>query len=162
MKKITFSLFFFSFLLSNMIFTVSCSEAGKSEEENTQKNNAEVSAEIERKKIELQQKELELKEQELREKEDALDKKKEGMDVIETAKRQKEFERASECVVLSQRAYFYKSADPNTKRKAYLVKGDRCTPQKIQNNYIYIEFYSQDSEKTTKGWICMDDLEIVN
>jgi Skp family chaperone for outer membrane proteins len=162
MKRISFVTTLFILLFSNLVFTTSCSEAGKSVEENAEKSNADVSAELEKKKLELQQKELELKEQELREKEDALDKKKEGMDVVESAKRQKEFERANECVVVSQKAYFYKSADPNTKRKAYLVKGDRCTPQKVQNNYIYIEFYSQESEKTTKGWICMDDLEIVN
>ena len=132
-----------------------------SEEKSKEKSNTEITEEIEKKNLELKQKELKLKEEELINKENALLREKEGISAVQIAKRQKQFENAAECVVVKERAYFYSSADPNTIRKSYLVRGDRCQPVKTQNSFIYINFYNAASERTTSGWISMDDLEVV-
>ncbi len=140
------------------IFFNSCTENSNNSNE---KSPDEIAAENKKKELELQEKELELKERELQNKEEAIDEKKERMESVENAKRQMEFERASECVVVSPKAYFYSRADSHAKRKAFLVKGDRCNPIRVQNNFIYIEFFNNSSYKSTDGWICMDDIEIV-
>lgn len=140
-----------------VLFNACSSPANKPAE----KSPDEIAAENKKKELELQQKELELKERELQNKAEAIDKKEERMESVENAKRQMDFERASECVVVAPKAYFYSRADYNAKRKAYLVKGDRCNPLRVQNNFIYIDFYNNSSYKTTSGWISMDDIEVV-
>ena len=140
------------------IFINSCTSNSNNSNE---KSPDEIAAENKKKELELQEKELELKERELQNKEEAIDEKKERMESVENAKRQMEFERASECVVVTGKAYFHSRADSHSKRKAYLVKGDRCNPIRVQNNFIYIEFFNNSSYKSTEGWISMDDIEVV-
>jgi hypothetical protein len=146
------------YAIATMLLIYSCDSNSLNTNE---KSQDEIAAENKKKELELQQKELELKERELKNKEEAIDEKKERMESVENAKRQMDFERASECVVVSPKAYFYSRADSHAKRKAYLVKGDRCNPIRVQNNFIYIEFFNNSSYKSTDGWICMDDIEIV-
>lgn len=126
-----------------------------------EKSPDEIAAENKKKELELQEKELELKERELQNKEEAIDEKKERMESVENAKRQMDFERASECVVVAGKTYFHSRADSHSKRKAFLIKGDRCNPIRVQNNFIYIEFFNNSSYKSTEGWISMDDIEVV-
>lgn len=109
----------------------------------------------------IKERELELREKELQMKEEQLSEKVEDADVLGNARRQKEFERASECVVKVSQAYFYSQPDPATRKKAYLVKNDRFSPIRVSNNYVYVEFYSAYLNATTKGWINMDDVAIV-
>ena len=155
MKKIK------SIIISVTLIVFIISSCNQSSNKFNEKSPDEIAAENKKKELELQEKELELKERELKNKEDAIDEKKERMESVENAKRQIEFERASECVVVSPKAYFYSRADSHAKRKAFLVKGDRCNPIRVQNNFIYIEFFNNSSYKSTDGWICMDDIEVV-
>jgi len=148
-------------LIAISLIVFSISSCNQSSNNTNEKSPDEIAAENKKKELELQEKELELKERELQNKEEAIDEKKERMESVENAKRQMEFERASECVVVSPKAYFYSRADSHAKRKAFLVKGDRCNPIRVQNNFIYIEFFNNSSYKSTDGWICMDDIEIV-
>jgi hypothetical protein len=140
------------------IFINSCTSNNNNSNE---KSPDEIAAENKKKELELQEKELELKERELQNKEEAIDEKKERMESVENAKRQMALERASECVVVAGKAYFHSRADSHSKRKAFLIKGDRCNPIRVQNNFIYIEFLNNSNYKSTDGWICMDDIEVV-
>lgn len=154
MKKTTH----FLFSLAVALTLVSC---GGTEEKQAGQTQEQIAADIQSKSLELQQKELVLKEQELANKEAELNKKKEGIKAVENARRQKEFEQAQECVVIAERTYFHSTADYNRRNKAFLVRNDRCYPIRVQNNFIYIDFYNQATEKTTSGWISIDDLEVV-
>ncbi len=146
------------FVIISLSFLCSCNQSTSNSNE---KSPDQIAAENKKKELELQQKELELKEIELQKKSEAINIKEERMQSVEDAKRQIKFENASQCVVVSPKAFFYSKADNYTKRNAYLVKGDRCNPIRVQNNYIYIQFSNNSSYKTTDGWISMDDLEVV-
>jgi hypothetical protein len=149
---------FHSFLFVVALTFASC---GGTEEKQAGKTQEQIAAEIQSKNLELQQKELALKEQELANREAELNKKKEGIKAVENARRQKEFELAEECVVISGKTYFHSSADYNRRNKAFLVKNDRCYPIRVQNNFVYIDYYNLSTNKTTSGWISIDDLEVV-
>ncbi len=60
-------------------------------------------------------------------------------------------------VVSSQRAYFHDKAQSNTRRKAYVTRGDGIKVLSQANGWAYVE-YSTDSGGKTIGWIKASDL----
>ncbi|MBX3164138.1 MAG: hypothetical protein KF900_06620 [Bacteroidetes bacterium] len=60
--------------------------------------------------------------------------------------------------VASDKAYFYNAPSNETKRKAYLIEGDRVLVTKTQNEFGYAEFENSQG-KTTSGWIKLSDIE---
>ena len=77
------------------------------------------------------------------------------------SRRSEELKKPTEYIVVANRTYFHNNPDPSTRRKAFVVKGDRVEPLSISNGYAYIEFYSEYSKMTTKGWININDLQII-
>ena len=53
-------------------------------------------------------------------------------------------------VVSAKRAYFHTSADPKTKRKAYVIAGDVLRVFNIQDGWLDAEY---GTERITRGWI---------
>lgn len=62
-------------------------------------------------------------------------------------------------IVINERSYFYNEPNEITKRKGYLVKGEMVLPLKIENEFVYIEFTNNSSNRTTKGWILLNTLK---
>ena len=58
------------------------------------------------------------------------------------------------------RAYFHSEPVISSIRKSYLVMGDRASIIRMKNGFAYIEFYNQNSGKSTNGWIKLIDFEI--
>ena len=63
-------------------------------------------------------------------------------------------------MVKVNRAYFHSEPVISSMRKSYLVMGDRASIIRMKNGFAYIEFYNQNSGKSTNGWIKLIDFEI--
>lgn len=77
------------------------------------------------------------------------------------ARRASEFYPSAECVVVSGKAFFHSAPDYARQRTAYLIEGDRIIVEKIQRNFVYVQFYNEHSGKSTDGWIDINDLEVI-
>ena len=62
-------------------------------------------------------------------------------------------------MVKVNRAYFHSEPVISSMRKSYLVMGDRASIIRMKNGFAYIEFYNQNSGKSTNGWIKLIDFE---
>jgi len=64
-----------------------------------------------------------------------------------------------EYIVIAPKAYFYDmTSNGLSKRKAYLVEGEKVVALNEQNLYIYCEFTNASTKVTTKGWIAEECL----
>lgn len=61
-------------------------------------------------------------------------------------------------ITKSLMAYFFNSPDYNSKRKAYLYKGDKIYITSSQGNFLYGSF-SNPKGVTSSGWLLKNDLE---
>lgn len=147
------------FALIFTILLISCGSSDKNKVDTNEKED--LTAKINQKELQLKQKELELKEKELKDKEQSIAENENRNKIIENAKKQNTIRNASECVVISKKAYFYSKADYNFIKKSYLVEGDRIQPITVENNFVYVEYYNVSFDKSTKGWICIDDIDVV-
>ena len=78
----------------------------------------------------------------------------------ENKKLERRFRNVSEVYVNVKRAYFHGEPDALSIRESYLVMGDRASIIRMKNGFAYIEFYNQNSGKSTNGWIKLTDFEI--
>ncbi|MFM9027470.1 MAG: hypothetical protein ACKOQ6_05695 [Bacteroidota bacterium] len=83
-------------------------------------------------------------------------------EVKQQAKHASKFSVYSEAVAVSPKCYFYSMPDPSAIRRSYLVEGDRVMIQKIQRNFVYVDFFNEYSGKSTSGWLDTQDLEPVS
>ena len=60
-------------------------------------------------------------------------------------------------MVVVEKAYFYTEPNESTKRKGYLVKGERFMGQKTENGFVYTEF-TNPAGKQSVGWIKLSDI----
>jgi len=61
--------------------------------------------------------------------------------------------------VTSYRAYFYSAPNYSYRyEKKYLVRGDYCEIIKYKNGFGYVNYYNAKVNKTTSGWLDLDDL----
>lgn len=60
--------------------------------------------------------------------------------------------------VVSEKAYFHDLPNPDSKRKAYLIKGEFLDTDKEENGFVYTEFKNAKGI-ITKGWLDLKDLE---
>lgn len=79
-----------------------------------------------------------------------------------TSKNLKEFKRGSTYIVTAYRAYFYSGPNYISITKKFLVEGNYCTVSKYKNGFGYVVFYNPNVNKTTSGWIDLNDLERYN
>lgn len=61
-------------------------------------------------------------------------------------------------IVKAPKAYFYTTTDLSTKRKAYCIKGDFLTIEKVEKDFVFVVYKSKASE--TKGWMQRSDLQM--
>ncbi|MBK8682410.1 MAG: hypothetical protein WAU21_10210 [Chitinophagales bacterium] len=59
-------------------------------------------------------------------------------------------------IVKSKQAYFYNSPDYTTKRKAYLIEGDKIQALEINNDFVYTVFTNK-AGIVTIGWLLRND-----
>jgi len=59
--------------------------------------------------------------------------------------------------IVKDKAYFYKDADMNTRRKGYLIKKQSVTIGESKGNFICC-IYETDKEKT-EGWMLKRDIQ---
>ena len=78
----------------------------------------------------------------------------------ENKKHEMRFRNGSKVYVKVERAYFYDKPDALSRRRSYLVKGDKAKINKMKYGFAYIKFYNQNSGKFTNGWIKLIDFEI--
>jgi len=157
MKTIFFSKPIFSTIVTILFF--SCSSSSETKADANVKED--LTAQVNQKELELKQKELELKEKELNDKEQNMAEIENQKKINNNVRKQNRIRSAAECVVTSEKAFFYSKADYNFIKKAYLVQGDRFQPLMVENNFVFIEYYNVSFDKSTKGWICIDDVEAV-
>lgn len=82
-------------------------------------------------------------------------------EIVEEARKSSEFYPSAQCVVVSKRTYFYSTPEEYNRGKAYLIEGDRVYVEKVQRNFVYVQFYNEYSGKSTNGWLDTKDLEII-
>jgi hypothetical protein len=64
---------------------------------------------------------------------------------------------SDEFIVTSDKAFFYDQPDLLTKRKAYMVRGDKGIVLERSNGFTYIMFTNYRGQ-TTKGWLNLNDI----
>jgi hypothetical protein len=79
---------------------------------------------------------------------------------IENKNLERFFSNVPGVMVKVNRAYFHSEPVISSIRKSYLVIGDRASIIRMKNGFAYIEFYNQNSGKSTNGWIKLIDFEI--
>ena len=82
-------------------------------------------------------------------------------EIVEEARKSSEFYPSAQCVVVSKRTYFHSTPEEYNRGKAYLIEGDRVYVEKVQRNFVYVQFYNEYSGKSTNGWLDSKDLEII-
>lgn len=82
-------------------------------------------------------------------------------EIIEEARKSSEFYPSAQCVVTSKRTYFHSTPEDYTRGKSYLIEGDRVYVEKVQRNFVYVQFYNEYSGKSTNGWLDTKDLELI-
>ena len=64
-------------------------------------------------------------------------------------------------IAIQDVAYFYNSPDISTKRKAYLLKGDKIVAKEVSGSFFYGEF-TNGTGVVSKGWLLLDDFNNYN
>jgi hypothetical protein len=60
-------------------------------------------------------------------------------------------------IVTSDKAYFYESADYDSRTESYLINNDVSNVREIQNGFVYTTFTNSNGNNTS-GWISMNDV----
>ena len=92
----------------------------------------------------------------------AMEETKEKDRIIAIEKLEKIFQNVSYVHISVSKSYFHDSPDFSTKRKAYLVRNDEAGLLRTRNGFGYVEYYNNDSGKTTSGWMSLTDIEANN
>jgi hypothetical protein len=78
----------------------------------------------------------------------------------EIIKLEQNFPENSAAHVKVKKAYFHSHPDQKFKSTSkFLVSGDYIEIMRTKNGFAYIEFLNNDANKTTAGWIDLNDLE---
>jgi hypothetical protein len=159
MKKIKSSLIQLSFSFILVSLLISC--GGNSSNDGLSTNNSftKDSIELEKSKLELEKQKIQLEKDKVEKDKQDLNEKVDNEEAIRLAKKAQSFNVSPEGIIVAAKTYFYTSPDYETKKNAYLMKGDLVSVLRVSNNFLYIEFYSAYLNKTTKGWIDVKDVE---
>jgi hypothetical protein len=146
-------------LLMSIFSLFSCENNKSSTENNISSQLSKDSLELEKSKIELEKEKLQLEKAKIIEQKNQIETNSENDKAIQLAQKAQSFNANPSAIIVSEKANFYSAPDYMTKKKSYLVKGDLIEALRVSNNFIYIEFYSQYLDKTSKGWIDVNDIE---
>jgi len=147
--------FFLCFLFS----LISCDNNQSNVESNKSSQLTKDSLELEKSKIEFEKEKLQLEKAKIIEQKNQIKTNSENDKAIQLAQKAQSFNANPSAIIVSEKANFYSAPDYMTKKKSYLVKGDLIEALRVSNNFIYVEFYSQYFDKTSKGWIDVNDIE---
>jgi len=150
------------FLLLFTFSLLSCGNNQSNDESSQSSQLSKDSLELEKSKIELEKEKLQLEKAKIIEQKNQIETNAENDQAIQLAQKAQSFNANPSAIVVSAKANFYSSPDYMTKRKSYLVKGDLIEALRVSNNFIYIEYYSQYLNKTSTGWIDVNDIEHYN
>jgi LAS superfamily LD-carboxypeptidase LdcB len=156
--KLINSCFFLCFLFS----LLSCGNNQSNDAANQASQLSKDSIELEKSKIELEKEKLQLEKAKIIEQKNQIETNAENDQAIQLAQKAQSFNANPSAIIVSEKANFYTAPDYLTKRKSYLVKGDLVEALRVSNNFIYVEYYSQNLDKTSKGWIDVNDIEHYN
>jgi hypothetical protein len=147
-------------LISGSLFWTACDSMNKG---GGQGEEAAVDSAVvaERQRIEAEKKALEEEKAEFSRQLQLEEERKRKDDVLRLAQHASRFSLFSEAVVVSSKCFFHSRPEENSVKKSYLVEGDRVMVSKIQRHYVFVDFYSEYSGKTTSGWLNTQDLEPV-
>jgi hypothetical protein len=110
------------------------------------------------KELELKERELALKEKELELKDKEVKTDSNSISSQPTNKVNSNTITSGTYSVKPDKSYFYKSANPSTIRKGYMVKGDIVNIQKLDGDFAYGVYTSTSGSQIT-GWVLSADLE---
>jgi hypothetical protein len=144
----------FSLLLC-LLLSTSC----KNESSDSNNTLNKDSIELEKSKIELDRMKLEIEKEKINQEKNRILEGKQNEQTIALAQKAQQFNINPTGIVTSDKAFFYSAPDYNTRKKSYLVKGDIIDALKVSNNFLFIEFYSEYLNKTSRGWIDVNDVE---
>ena len=150
------------FLLFFVFSLLSCGNNQSNDESNQASQLSKDSIELEKSKIELEKEKIQLEKAKITEQKNQIETNSENEQAIQLAQKAQSFNVNPSAIIVSDKANFYSAPDYMTKKKSYLVKGDLIEAIRVSNNFIYIEFYSQYLDKTSKGWIDVNDIEHYN
>ena len=150
------------FFLCVLFSLLSCGNNQSNAESNQASQLSKDSIELEKSKIELEKEKLQLEKAKIIEQKNQIETNAENDQAIQFAQKAQSFNENPRAIIVSEKANFYTAPDYLTKRKSYLVKGDLVTALRVSNNFIYIEFYNKYLDKTSKGWIDVNDIEHYN
>jgi LAS superfamily LD-carboxypeptidase LdcB len=150
------------FLLFFAFSFLSCDNNNANSESNQANQLSIDSLELEKSKIELEKEKIQLEKAKITEQKNQIETNSQNEQAIQLAQKAQSFNTNPSAIVVSEKANFYSAPDYMTKKKSYLVKGDLIEALRVSNNFIYIEFYSQYLDKTSKGWIDVNDIEHYN
>jgi len=71
----------------------------------------------------------------------------------------KDSKRGNYYYVTAYRAYFYSGPNYSSITKKFLVNGDVCEVLKYKNGFGYVIYYNPHVNKTTSGWLDLNDIE---
>lgn len=83
----------------------------------------------------------------------------ENVKSVHTSKELKNERRGRYYYVSAYRAYFYSGPNYISITKKFLVEGDECQVRKFKNGFGYVVYYNSRVNKTTSGWLDLNDLE---
>lgn len=75
---------------------------------------------------------------------------------------ERKFKGVNYVYVVVEKTSFYSQPNFSSKKAAYLVQFDETALLKVANGFGYVEFYNSYSNKTTKGWLSLNDLAPAN
>ncbi len=129
-------------------------QALEEREQALREKEAESKLEIEKLKLEEENKRLEAERL-------AIEEQKRREKMLRNAKLEMRFPDYTRAFVFTKKTYFHTKPDPSTaSNRKFLVSGDLITVIKTQNGFGYVEYYNYNADKTTSGWLDLQDLAL--
>lgn len=140
-----------------VILTFSCSDNSEAElkKQKAIKQKIQKKLNLKQERLLLESEKLKL-EAERKASEDQLKRE----ELVQIAKLERNFPRYTSAVVINNKAYFHsKPNKESASGRKYLIAGDVCSVVTTKGGFGYIDYYNERRNKTTSGWIDLQDLE---
>jgi hypothetical protein len=117
---------------------------------------------LEKERLELEAKKLAIARQRIELMEEKQTQRENAEIQVEWAKKANNFEMNPSGVVITEKAFFHEKADLNTRKKAYLMRGDQFTATYVSRDFVFVSYDNMKNGKTTSGFIHLGDVENVS
>lgn len=78
----------------------------------------------------------------------------------EQTRLEERFPPSTNAIAIEKRVYFHAKPDETTILKSFIVSGQNCTVEKVENGFGYVSFDYKG--KTTKGWLNLNYIDPIN